>query len=118
MFLMKKNSTLLNLLLFLSVFMLFSCEQLRKDAGSQIQVQQAQAAHNEGDFVKAIRIYKKLIAQEPDNAEYVYNLAMAYLDSKDFDGAKEQIVQLKKMNESELAEKVESFMSEARRLDK
>ncbi len=118
MLLIKRNSLPLNLLLFSSVFVLLSCQQMRKDAEEQIMYQQAQAAHNEGDFVKAIRIYKKLIAKDPDNAENVYNLAMAYLDSKDFDGAKEQMKQLKEMDQEDLAGKVDSFLSEARRLDK
>ena len=114
---MKKKFIPLSLLLFLSVMLLVSCQQMRKDAGEQIQYQQAQTAHNEGDFVKAIRIYKKLIAQDPDNEGYVYDLAMAYLDSKDFDGAKEQIAQLKKMDHADLADKLETFMGQAKGLD-
>ena len=113
----KKNSVLIIFLLFPSLSMILSCQEMRKNASKQIQYQQAQKAHNEGDFVKAIRIYQKLIVKEPDNEMYVYDLGMAYLDSKDFDGAKEQIDQLKKMDREDLAEKMESYMSEAKGLN-
>ncbi len=108
-----KKRIVFYLFLFLSLGVAVSCQDMRHQVGRQIQYQQANKAHNEGDFVKAIRIYKKLIEEDPTNELFVYDLGMAYLDSKDFGAAREQVKRLKEMKREDLADELSDFRGEA-----
>ena len=109
-----KKRILFYLFLFVSLGVAASCQDMRNQAKKQIQYRQANKAHDEGDYPKAIRIYKKLIEEDPSNGLFEYDLGMAYLDSKDFPAVTGQIKRLKEMDRDDLADQLNVFRGEAK----
>jgi len=90
-----------------------SCEGFNE----QISYNEAIRAHNKKDFDTAIRLYKKLLADDPhnrihpDNAIIHYDLGVAYLDMKNRREAQKQIEALKKLKRSDLAKELKKLMT-------
>lgn len=85
--------------------LLVSCQGF----GEQMLYNRADDAHKKGDYETAIRIYKKLLADDPqdkvipDNALIHYDLGVAYIDSGERKKVPKQIEILKKFGREELA---------------
>ncbi len=88
---------------------LSSCQPLMQE----IDYRQAQAAHNRGDYERAITYYKKVLAMDPDNSFARYDLTVAYLDSKRFRSARKQIRALRRRGEGTLADRLDRLMEAA-----
>ena len=77
----------LTVLLCLSLgFVSVSCGR----AKAAIFSEKAYDYHNKGEYAKAVGMYKKVIALDPKNPINYWDLAIAYVDMKDFNAAREQ----------------------------
>lgn len=54
--------------------------------------------HNRGEYDKAIAMYHKLIALDPKNPVNYWDLAIAYVDTKDFNSAREQAAKVRALD--------------------
>jgi tetratricopeptide (TPR) repeat protein len=85
-----------------------SCEGF----GEQILYNKADTAHRNGEYETAIRIYKKLLADDPqdkkvpNNALLHYDLGIAYIDIGNRKKVPKQIEILKKMGREDLAKEL------------
>ena|SRR3989344_5370374 len=86
MMMQKKNIALTVVLCLCLGFISLSCGR----AKAAIFSEKAYDYHNRGEYDKAVDMYKKLIALEPKNAVNYWDLAIAYVDMKDFNAAREQ----------------------------
>jgi len=82
----------------------------------QLIYNDAQRAHNKKDFKTAIRLYSKLLEDDPhdkihpDNAILRYDLGVAYIDSGQRRKAMEQVQALKKLKQKDLAKQLEKLL--------
>ena len=67
----------------------------------------AQEAHNEGEYDKAIGLYKQIIELNPDDPTFYWDLGIAYFDKGDIVNTREIIHKLKKMGHKDFAGKME-----------
>ena len=79
---MKKSFFLIVLFIFFSTS-LCSCEKVQKDLKVYWWAKEARDAHDEGNYDKAIELYKKIIELAPDDAVAYWDLGIAYLDMDD-----------------------------------
>ena len=79
------------------------CDQVK----SYLWSRQAQEAHSEGEYQKAIDLYKKLIELEPSDPGHYWDLGIAYFDSGNEEKAREQIGKLRKIGQEEYAKRME-----------
>jgi len=63
----------------------------------------ASSAMNAGNFEKAEKLYKEIIALEPKVAEHYWQLGVIYVSTNDKVRVSRQIVKLKRMGRSDLA---------------
>ena len=81
----------------------------------QLMYNEAQRAHNQKNFQKAIMIYEKLLKDDPknkihpDNEIIRYDLGVAYLDSGNRRKALEQIKYLKSLKRNDLVGQLEKL---------
>lgn len=100
------------ILTILTIFSLTACHGFNE----QLLYNKASEYHNKGQFDKAIEIYKKLLAGDPDdkvvpdNAIMHYDLGMAYLDKGERGLAQKQVEVLKKLNRDDLAGELHNMM--------
>lgn len=82
----------------------------------QLMLNQANRAHDSGDFAKAIRIYEKLLERDPDNKVYpdnaliYYELGVAYLDAKDRVSALKQVEALRRLGANDFVKVLEGLL--------
>ena len=92
--------------------LLVSCQGF----GEQILYNRADDAHRKGDYETAIRIYKKLLAEDPqdkvipNNALIHYDLGIAYIDSGNRQKVPKQIDILKKLGREDLANELKKAL--------
>ena len=73
-------------------------------------------AHDAGNFTRAIGLYQKLLARDPenkippDNALIHYELGVAYLDAQDRVSALKQIEALRRLNADDFVKVLEGLM--------
>lgn len=99
----------------LVIFILGGCH---KGFDKQLIYNRASRLHDEGKIEQAIVVYKRLLAEDPqnqtlpNNANIHYDLGMAYLDDNNLTKAREQIVILKKLGRDDLAKELQGAMTD------
>lgn len=93
------------------VFGSLSCDEVR----TQLLYRQAQNAHNAGHYDRAISLYKEILKIRPDNSQVYHDMAVAYLDKRDFAGAQKQIMIIEKMGYPEMAGILREMTNTARK---
>ncbi len=99
-------------LIVLGIVILLGCQGFDE----QLMLNEANRAHDSGNFERAIEIYEKLLARDPENKVYPdnalihYELGVAYLDAKDRMSALRQIEALRRLGANEFVKVLEGLM--------
>ncbi len=70
--------------------------------------------HNKGEYAKAVEMYNKLIALEPENPVNYWDLAIAYADMKDFNAARKQAAKVR-VFDAQLADQLDLLIRKSSR---
>ena len=94
-------------LFLLSSFIMSSCRK----AESSWDLIKADTAYNQGNFEKAIELYKKLIEQDPQKADLYWKIGIAYYSNGEKFNTQKQIIQLKKLGKNDLADDLQQLLN-------
>ncbi len=97
----KKACFFFTMLVFLT-----SCDNIR----NSWKTIEASTAYNQGNYDKAIEIYKELIERNPNKADLYWSLGIAYYSKGEKLLVQKQIVQLRKLNRFDLAKDLEQLL--------
>lgn len=75
----------------------------------QVIYKSAARAHNKGDYPRAIELYTKILRNNPGFSTVRYELAVAYLDARQFKEANKQIKILREQKRDDLAMELEKL---------
>ena len=103
---MKKISILL--LLSILAFSMSSCEKIK----THILTIQADAAYNQGNADKAIKLYRQIIINDPKNANAHWYLGLSYFSKSNKFGALRQVSELRKLGKDDLADELDKLIEE------
>ncbi len=92
-------------LLFLAVFA--SCTKI-ENAWLLIK---ADTAYNQGNFPKAIDLYKKIIEANPEGADLHWKLGIAYFSNNEKENVKKEIAQLRRLGKKDMANDLEHLLN-------
>ena len=93
--------------LLFSFFILSSCGKV----GASLDLIKADAAYNQGNFEKAIELYKKLIEQDAQKADLYWKIGIAYYSNGEKSNTQKQIIQLKKLGKNDLANDLQQLLN-------
>ena len=72
----------------------------------------ADMAYNQGNFSKAIELYQKVIADDPQKAEFYWKLGVAYYSAGDKPNARRQVTKLREFEKEKLASDLEHLIAQ------
>lgn len=87
---------------------LCSCERIK----TSMMLMQANTAYNQGQYEQAIELYKKLIATNPHNPQYHYQLGVAYFSAGEKFQTQQKARRLRKLGRKDLAEDLERLLTQ------
>lgn len=92
------------------VFFIFlvSCDQISRGWKGLL----ADTAYNQGNFDRAIVLYKELIADNPDDAHLYFKLGTVYVSKEDSFNIRRTIIRLNQMGREDLARNLRSLTEE------
>ncbi|MBI3510815.1 MAG: PD40 domain-containing protein [Bacteroidetes bacterium] len=96
---MKRAISLAGLLFFFLTNNLFS-QSIVDKSGDELKLFNAQQAFNGGDYVKAVNLYKEVLANKPNDAVIITHIGECYFNMQEPDKAMEQFTQAKAINEN------------------
>lgn len=70
----------------------------------------AEIAYNQGNFDKAIKLYKQLLEKNPDDPNLHYQLGAAYFSKGEKLKVQKQIAKLRKLGKENLAKDLEQLL--------
>lgn len=91
-------ATVFGLLLFVNTNKLQAQNIIDKSA-DELKLFNATQAVNSGDYVKAINLYKEVLANRPKDAVIIFHIGNCYYNMKEFDKAKIQFESSKEIND-------------------
>lgn len=91
-------ATVFGLLLFANTNKLHAQNIIDKSA-DELKLFNATQAVNSGDYVKAINLYKEVLANRPKDAVIIFHIGNCYYNMKEFDKAKIQFESSKEIND-------------------
>ncbi len=68
-------------------------------SGDELKLFQASQAFNAGDYVKAVNLYKEVLANRPNDAEIIFHIGDCYFNMAELDKAQEQFEKAKGIND-------------------
>ncbi|HOW35461.1 MAG TPA: tetratricopeptide repeat protein [Candidatus Omnitrophota bacterium] len=93
-------------MMFLSVLCFSSCQKLK----TSWMMIDAEAAYNQGNAEKSIRIYKKIIEVNPQQADVHWKLGIAYYALGEKLNMEKEILALRKLNEMNMANDLQQLL--------
>lgn len=88
------------------LFACASCERIQ----DSLDIIKADAAYNQGNYVKAIEIYKDLLQRSPDDTGLYHKLGIAYYSSGNLLEVQKQIAKLRTLGNEKLADDLEQIL--------
>lgn len=73
----------------------------------------ARNLHDHGKIDKAITVYLRVLEKDGDNSAVHYDLGVAYADKGDTEKAREQVVILRKLDRSDLADVLNTIIRDS-----
>ncbi len=83
-----------------------SCDQIQKS----LDLLQADTAYNQGNYVKAISFYQKLVQNNPQDSELQWKLGIAYYSNNEHSNVEKQIEKLQKLKNQKLADDLKQLI--------
>lgn len=97
---MKRVLTLAGLFLFLLTNALYAQKNIVDKSGDELKLFNASQAFNAGDYVKAVNLYKEVLANKPNDAAIIFHIGDCYFNMNETDKALEQFEKAKSINEN------------------
>ncbi|CAN5432065.1 hypothetical protein BH09BAC5_BH09BAC5_10760 [soil metagenome] len=96
---MKRATTILGIFLFLLSSGLSAQKALDKTT-DEVKLFNASQSFNMGDYVKAVNLYKEVLANKPNDAGIIFHIGECYFNMHEPDKAQEQFEKAKGINEN------------------
>ncbi len=87
---------------------LSSCQKIQ----TSLDLINADMAYNQGNFPKAIELYKKILSEDPGKADFYWKIGVAYFSSGDKPNARRQVTALRKAGKEKLADDLERLIAQ------
>lgn len=96
---MKRATSILGIFLFLFAANL-SAQNVIDKSTDEVKLFNASQAFNMGDYVKAVNLYKEVLAGKPNDANIIFHIGECYFMMREWDKAQEQFEKSKSINEN------------------
>lgn len=96
---MKRATSILGIFLFLFAATLPAQNVIDKST-DEVKLFNASQAFNMGDYVKAVNLYKEVLANKPNDASIIFHIGECYFNMREPDKAQEQFEKAKSINEN------------------
>jgi hypothetical protein len=96
---MKRATSLLGIFIFLFAATL-SAQNVIDKSTDEVKLFNASQSFNMGDYVKAVNLYKEVLANKPNDASVIYHIGECYFYMREPDKAQEQFEKAKSINEN------------------
>jgi hypothetical protein len=96
---MKRATSLLGIFIFLFAASLSAQNALDKGT-DEVKLFNASQAFNMGDYVKAVNLYKEVLANKPNDAAIIFHIGECYFNMNEPDKAQTQFESAKSINEN------------------
>jgi hypothetical protein len=96
---MKRSFSLLAIFIFLFAGTI-SAQNVLDKSTDEVKLFNASQAFNMGDYVKAVNLYKEVLANKPNDAVIIFHIGECYFNMQEPDKAQPQFEKAKSINES------------------
>src|SRR5665213_211953 len=94
---MKRTLSLFSLFIFLFIGKIYSQNIIDK-TGDEAKLFQATQSYNGGDYVKAVNLFKEVLANRPNDAAIIFHIGKCYFSMDEADKAQAQFEQAKSID--------------------